>query len=433
VKTFGTVLSICDTRTRPAALVLTFPILCLALLVLPPGAQAQSFQVLHSFSGSSDGLQPYGGLTIDPAGRLYGTTLGADNCSPACGTVYRLAYRGSGWIFNTLYQFYDPTRGTSPASAVTIGPDGSLYGPAGGGLINGFCPEGCGVIFRLQPPPAFCETVNCSWIESVVYSFQGCPNSFAGSGQVAFDTAGNIYGATPEGGDGCQGGSSPGGVYQLSHTGGNWNFQILYVFAGGYHDGCVPLGNVVVDRSGNIFGTTYECGSYFGAGIVYEVSPSGSNWIESVLYPFGEIPHDGGEPFTGLTPDSAGNLFGVTPYGGANGAGEVFELSPSNGGYTYSVLYNNFTSTVGPICRLALDSAGNVYGSQYLGGANNDGLVFKLTPGSNGWTFTDLHDFSGTDGQYPIGDLAVDSAGNVYGTTKYGGNNGLGTVWQITP
>jgi len=123
--------------------------------------------------------------------------------------------------------------------------------------------------------------------------------------------------------------------------------------------------------------------------------------------------------------------FATTGDGSLPNSGVVFELSPSNGSYTYSVLYN-FSGGSGSISRLAMDTAGNLYGTQYAG-ANQHGLIFKLTPGSGGWTFTDLHDFSGNDGSQPVGNLALDASGNLYGITSVGGATNNGVVWEVTP
>lgn len=184
----------------------------------------------------------------------------------------------------------------------------------------------------------------------------------------------------------------------------------------------------MVDQAGNIFGTT-TLGGANGDGAVYEVSPSGSGWSESIIHSFAVS--DGRDPWAGLISDSAGNLYGVTLYGGLNNSGVVFELSPLNGSYTYSVLYN-ISGGDGSASPLSMDTAGNLYGVQYAG-ANDHGMIFKLTPGNGGWIFTDLHDFNGSDGSQPIGNLALDASDNLYGTTENGGAYGYGVIWEVTP
>ena len=378
---------------------LLLPILGVALLSPLPTLQAQAFQVLHNFTGGTDESDTQSGLVIDQSGQLYGTTYGPNDCDAGCGTVFRLSHHGSGWILSTLYAFRGVRDGSGPA-AVTIAADGSLYGPTrSGGLVGGCDGYGCGTVFHLQPPAAFCHSVTCPWNETVLYRFGDCPSLYIPAGGVAFDQAGNMFGAAYGGGLGCQDDNEgDGGVFELTPSSGGWNYQVLYQFSGN-PDGCYPSGSVLVDRAGNIFGSNYECGAN-GDGAVYEVSPSGAGWSESILYSF-RSGTDGYYPFAGLISDSAGNLYGTTAYGGLNGWGEVFELSPANGSYTYTVLYNNFSGGVGPTGPLSIDAAGNLYGVQFRGGANNQGMIFKLTPGSRGWTFTDLHDFSGSDGSNP--------------------------------
>lgn len=423
--------SILDVNVRARTAALVSATILATLLAVVPAVQAQTFQVLHNFTGGTDGFDPYGGLTIDRSGKLYGTTTGQLSCGAQCGTVYRLSQQGSGWIFATLYVFPGGVRGIGPASPVTIAADGSLYGTTSdGGLIGGCYGYGCGTVYHLQPPAAFCKSVSCPWTETVLYTFKECPDLYIpASDGVAFNQAGDIFGAPSYGGLGCQDDNyGDGGLFELTPSAGGWDYQVIYKFSGN-PDGCRPIGTVLVDQAGNMFGTTYQCGAN-GDGAVYQVSPSGAGWSESILYSF-DVTHGYG-PAAGLISDSAGNLYGTTAYGGSNGWGVVFELSPANGSYTYSVLYN-FSGGVGPISRLSMDAAGNLYGAQYHGGANNLGMIFKLTSGSGGWTFTDLHDFSGNDGEYPVGNLALDGSGNLYGTASSGGPNGDGVIWEIMP
>lgn len=399
----------------------------IGVLAMALAAQAQSFQVLHNFTGGADGTDPYGGLTIDRTGRLYGTTIGPDRCYVGCGTVYSFTRHGSGWLLTPLYAFQNPNEGNFPTAPVTIAADGSLYGTTTQGGGSGNCSNGCGTVYRLQPPAEICRSVSCPWTETILYAFQG-GEGLAFPGGVVFDHAGNIFGAAASGP--FTGGELGGGLYELTQTQGHWSYQTLYEFPGSPY-GCTPEGFVLLDQADNIYGTTYQCGAY-GNGTVYEISPSGSGWSPSFNYSFAQPP-DGIEPVTGLTSDAAGNLYGTTLYGGANGFGEVFELSPANGSYTYSVLYDSFSGGAGPASSLVMDAAGNLYGAQIFGGANNQGMIFKLTPGNNGWTITDLHDFSGEDGKNPSGSMVFDSNGNFYGTTENGGMYGDGVLWEITP
>ena len=398
------------------------------LLAVVPTVQAQTYQVLYNFNGGADETYSWGGLTIDQSGHLYGTTIGPLGCLAGCGTVYKFSHEGSGWVFSTLYAFRGGQDGTIVYAPVTIAADGSLYGTTvGGGLIGGCSGNGCGTVFRLQPPATFCRSVTCPWNETVVYRFQECPSLHEPEDGVAFDRAGNMFGAPTWGGLGCvDDNPGDGGVFELTPSQGGWSYQTIYELPGG-SDGCTPVGTVMVNQAGNVFGTSNQC----GGGTVYEVSPSGSGWNGFTLHSFEET-DSGSTPWAGLISDSAGNLYGTTAYGGLNDSGVVFELSPSNGSYTYSVLYN-FSGGGGSLSRLSMDTAGNLYGSQYAVGANMDGLIFKLTRGSSGWTFTDLHDFNGNDGSQPVGNLALDADGNLYGSTSLGGAHGYGVIWEITP
>jgi uncharacterized repeat protein (TIGR03803 family) len=166
---------------------------------------------------------------------------------------------------------------------------------------------------------------------------------------------------------------------------------------------------------------------------VYKLSPSGSGWTQTVLYNF-TGGNDGQNPVGGVILDQAGNLYGGTFDGGINGGGTVYELSPSGGGYTFATLYSFTGGYGGPYNKLAFDAEGNLYGATEGDGAKGDGMVFKLTPSQSGWTLSDLHDFTdGTDGGVPYGGVAVDAQGNIFGTASLGGVTNHGLVFEIMP
>jgi len=166
--------------------------------------------------------------------------------------------------------------------------------------------------------------------------------------------------------------------------------------------------------------------------VVYELSHSNSGWTQTVLYTF-QGQSDGQNPVGGVVVDDAGNLYGTTFDGGINGGGTVYELSPSAGGWTFTVLYSFVGGYGGPYNKLTLAN-GNIYGFTNAEGAYGLGSIFKLTPANGGWTFTDLHDFlGGSDGASPYGSVAVDSDGNVFGTAVTGGSKNQGVVFEITP
>ena len=199
-------------------------------------------------------------------------------------------------------------------------------------------------------------------------------------------------------------------------------------------------------RSATLYGAT-ELGGANNYGIVYQLTPSASGWTETVIYSFTNG-FDGAYPLGGLVMDGSGNLYGTTSGGGIGGGGTVFELSPSNGGWTFSVIQSltGSQSGAGPRASLTLDSSGNLYGTTQQNGPMACGNVFKLTPVNGRWTYTDLHDFTcGNDGGFVYGGVALDRNGNLFGTTLYygaSGNNycgvdyapvGCGVVWTITP
>ena len=396
--------------------------------------QQASLSVLYNFTGGKDGGYPYGGLTMDKAGNLYGTTLYG---GVGFGAVYKLSHQGSGWILNPLYNFAGGNDGAGAIGRMVFGPDGSLYGvtvSGGGGTCSVYGYTGCGTIFNVKPQPTRPRTVLDPWNETVLYRFTGGNDgAYPYDGDLLFDQAGNIYGTTIYGGAGGGGscsGSNCGTVYKLSRSGGTWTQSVLYNFTGG-NDGGLPHHGLVWDTAGNLYGTTYQGGAV-QLGTVFQLTPSGSGWIENVLYNLG-VGNEGGNPYSGVIFDNAGNLYGATATYGPGGAGSVFQLTPSGGGWTLGVLYNFAGSyKAGPVGDLVMDKAGNLYGTtQNVGGY---GTAFKLTPSGGGWTYTELHRFAGaSDGGSPLGALVLDASGNLYGTTSVGGTNGHGGIFKITP
>ena len=400
-------------------------ILCFVLAaMLTQPAQAQTFTVLHEFTGEADGSYPDAGLTMDRAGNLYGTTYG-DGYSNSSGSVFELTRTNGVWTFAPIYTFTGGNDGALPYAGVVIGPDGSLYGTttAGGAYDNG-------TVFNLRPPPHFCSHVLCDWTETVLYSFQGGSDGSQPYGSVAFDQAGNIYGTTfagggPRGGDGT--------VYRLAPSGSGWTESVIYAFSNS--DGANPLSGVTLDNAGNLYGTTVDGGAY-GDGAVYELTYSaGSGWAESFLHSFNRT-LGAGEcfPYDDLIFDPSGNLYGAA----AGGEGAIFKLTPSAGSWTYSLLYGYGGSeeACGARGNLAMDGAGNIYGTTYCDGAYAQGSVFKLRVGSI-VTYTTLYSFTGgSDGYWPNSNVVFDANGNLYGTTYAGGpygDGGYGGVWELTP
>ena len=311
----------------------------------------QGESVLYSFGlpAGSDGQDPYASLVMDASGNLYGTTYyGGTNDT---GTVFKITSSGAESV---LYSFGPNTGsdGQYPAGSLIMDASGNLYGATQDGGKNG-----TGTVFKIIPSGA----------ESVLYSF----------------------------------GPSPGA------------------------DGKTPTAGLVMDASGNLYGTT-QFGSTSDSGTVFQITPSGT---ESVLHSFG-TGNDGNGPEAGLIMDASGNLYGTTYSGGTNGKGTVFKISPSG---TESVLHSFGTGTDGqnPQARLIMDRSGNLYGTTSGGGANGTGTVFQISPSG---AESVLYSFgTGTDGQSPLAGLVMDASGNLYGTTYSGGTNGTGTVFRIVP
>lgn len=407
-------------------------ILCALTMIATQSAQGQTFTVLHSFTGD-DGANPSAGLTIDRAGNFYGTTFAGGNngndCNSGCGTVFKFSRSGSGWVLNPLYRFrgYGEGDGERPAAGVIFGPDGSLYGTTNGG---GIIPAGdYGTVFNLRPPATACISVLCSWSETLLYSFTSFGDgNYPGTGNLAFDTAGNIYGTTPGGGGGLCNDFPCGTLYALSPQNGVWVETIIHNF-GDDLDARNPNAGVILDRVGNL----YSGAPGIPGGVVYEVTPQGQNSPDNILYSFSYGDVEGGLIF-----DHSGNLYGTTASGGTGDGGIVFELVRSGSNWNLTVLHN-FTysgsdTEPGPWASLTMDAAGNLYGTTAEDGANNCGSVFKLAPSDGGWTYTSLHDFTcGSDGAYLYSSLVLDSAGNVYGTASAGGSQNKGVVFEITP
>jgi uncharacterized repeat protein (TIGR03803 family) len=390
--------------------------------------------VLYSFHGGNDGAEP-NGLVLDPAGNLYGTTFGSNNtgCNTGCGTAFQLTRNSAGgWSETILHSFGTGSDGAHPTASLVSDAAGNLYGTTQNGGTSGY-----GTVFELMPGP------QGTWVESVLYSFSGGADGSTPEGTVVVNSAGNIYGAAYYGG-----GFSSGAVFELKPNGNStWNESVLYSFGATPGDGLNPL-SVVLDNSGNLYGTTGSGGGMTtvcypgnGCGTVFQLTQiSGGQWTETILHSF--TGHDDGAvPSGGLILGPGGNLYGTTVGGGAAGLGAVFKLSMNAGQWQQSTIYwfpgnNGWDTTAG----LVSDNAGNLYGTLYQGGLYLGGAVFKLSPnGNGGWTSELIYSFRGEpDGSRPVSGLVFDSSGNLYGTTAYGGMGclqvgGCGTAFRLSP
>ena len=377
-------------------------------------------KVLHSFGNGADGTGPNGGLILDAAGNLYGTTGSGGTypsaCMYGCGTVFELTpTKGGGWTEKVLHSFGERAGGQRPNGDLILDAAGNLYGTTclGGAYDNG-------TVFELSP------TKDGGWTEKVIHSFNHSGSDTDGtcpSAGVIFDAAGNLYGTTVEGGEGdCYGGTDNacgGTVFELTPTkDGEWFEKVLHNFGEG-KDGANPAGDLIFDRAGNLYGTTpnggaYKCGTwsglykkgddyYFGPidvlgpctdgyGTVFELSPTkDGEWTEKVLHSFGKGQEE--------SPDVPAN-WGWTPPPPSKGA----DVRNPDGG-------------------LVFDAAENLYGTA-------SGAVFELTPAQSGvWTEKLLHSF----GNIPKGVLIIDAAGNLYRTTALAGARGYVTIFWLKP
>ncbi len=418
---------------EPAVKLTTLVSLCLVAFVgsLSPAAQAQTFSVIHTFTGSGGGgAIPKSGVTIR-AGVLYGTTylndLGSDSGE---GAVYQMTQTGSDWTYTPIFLFpADGSGGAHPAAGVVVGPDSHLYGTTNsGGSDNN------GVVFDLTPPLSVCKTVRCFWKQNVIHNFAGVPDGgLPEYGNLTWDAQGNIYGTTSAGGA-----YDLGAVFEITKSGNTWKETPIYSFSGGNSDGSSPQNGVIVDANGRLFGTTLTGGLYNPyVGTVFAVTYiPGVGWQEKILFAFtgGD---EGRYPAAGLIFDKNGNLYGTTTDGGSGGGGTIFELSPFGDTWVFNLLYSfpgQSGNNCGPWGTLTMDAAGNLYGATYCDGAYQQGNIFELANTANGWTYTSLHDFSGgSDGAYPSSSVNRDTDGTLYGTATVGGSSNKGVVWMIQP
>ncbi|MGA2369791.1 MAG: choice-of-anchor tandem repeat GloVer-containing protein [Candidatus Korobacteraceae bacterium] len=360
--------------------------------------QGWIFTPLYTFQGApNDGANPVARVIFGPDGTLYGTTEnGGDStgfCHGGCGSVFNLRPPPTActtalcpWQETVLYDFAvtDPVYGALPESEVIFDGAGNLYGTSyGGGYYDkpgggSGCVE-CGLVYKLTPSSG-------GWTESVPYSFSGYQYGDDGAfpvGGLTFDSAGDLYGTTTQYGD-CGFGI----IFELTPNGSSWSEHLLHDFCTG---GANPTATMITDASGTFYGTTQGEYSGYGTqhGSVFTFAPSGSGWVYTPIYTF---PQYGGGPAAQLFRDSAGNLYGTTITGGSNPLG---------------------------LC------------------SNGCGTIFKLTPSNGSWTYTELYDFTGgSDGAAPYSNLVQDANGNFYGTTSSGGSNGCsrcGVVFEFTP
>jgi len=397
-------------------------------LVLAPAARAASqYKVLHTFN-YSDGANPQGDLIFDASGNIYGTTQNGGGHAPG-GTAFKLTPKADGSWKESVVRSFNGSDGGGPLAGLIFDAAGNLYGTTYEGGARGYS-----TAFKLTPK------ADGRWTESLLHSFNGSDGEYPYSGLI-FDAAGNLYGATSNGGHGSNicAGTGCGVVFRLTpNADGGWTESVLHYFNGG--DGGNPQGSLIFDAAGNLYGTTSFGGAH-GTGAVFKLTPNADGtWTESVLHSFNGS--DGEFPSSGLIFDATGNLYGTTVGGGdetcaTGGCGVVFKLTPNaDGTWTENVLHRfRGKPAESPLAGLIFDATGNLYGTAIHSGSENGGAVFKLSPNQNGsWAYSLLHVFQGKPALDPFGGLVLGSAGSLYGTTITCGNNRCaGLVYQITP
>jgi uncharacterized repeat protein (TIGR03803 family) len=397
-------------------------LLAMALMVPSGAVAAGSYKVLYTFKGGKNAGHPFDALIFDGNGNLYGTTLeGGGTCGGnPCGTVFKLAPNSNGgWTESVLYRFKGGRDGMQPYGSLIFDQAGNLYGTTALGG-NASCYHGCGTVFKLAP------NSNGSWTESVLHSF--CSFAKCADGAVPYsglivDSSGNLYGTTFGGGA-----HDVGVVFKLkANSNGSWAESVLYNF--GSVGGGEPFAGLTFDAGGNLYGTTQG-----GYGLVFKLTPnSNGTWTEHVIHTF-TGGKDGAVPWAGLSFDGAANIYGTTSQGGAGNGGTVFKLTRnSKGKWTESVLYQ-FGAGALPYAGVTLDASGNLYGATYRGGSAKEGAIFELTPQKGAsWGYTALYTFTGDPVRRPFGGVTFDKAGNLYGTASDCNKVCRGVVFEITP
>jgi uncharacterized repeat protein (TIGR03803 family) len=410
------------------------------IAALPSIAAAQVSETLvHQFT-FTDGADPQGQLLVDSSGNIFGTTQNGGTstaCNGGCGLVFEISPKaGGGWLYRVIHDFQNQPDGAIPRTSLSMDSAGNIYGTTMYGGTGAFdCTGGCGTVFMLSP------TSTGYWTETILHRFQSLGDGREPIDGVTIDAAGNLYGVTQFSDNETQ---YIGEVYELSPSGGTWKFTTLHNFLPGGTDGDYPLAGVVLDSAGNLYGNTQFGGNpqgcyQQGCGVIYELSPSSSGtWTETILYVFQNLAGNGGSiPSGRIVRDAAGNIYGTTEYGGeissncpAPGCGTVFKLSNNNGTWTRETLHffgQNAGDGKNPIGPLTIDAAGNLYGTTQYGGESlgttiSNGMAFKLSTVGTSAVYTPLHSFNSfAGGEIPWAGVTPDSQGNLWGTTYFGG------------
>jgi uncharacterized repeat protein (TIGR03803 family) len=368
--------------------------------------QAQTFNVIHYFTGS-DGANPLNGLFLSSSGQMYGTASSGGNYGS--GVVFEVGTNGKETV---LYAFTGGVDGASPQSFLIEDQSGNLYGTTYGGGASG-----AGTVFMITGTQ-----------ETVLYSFGSQSNDgSAPEAGLAWDSSGNLYGTTTSGG--LYGGGT---VFQLVPSGsGSWIENILYNFGSGT-DGSDPVAGIALDASGNLYGTT-AAGGVYGYGRVFELVQANS-WAETVIHDFADLT-DGATPYAGLIPGPSGVFYGAATDGGSGGGGTIYQLTPSAGSWTFSVIHSlPGWGISGSFRNVMVNSNGTIYATTHCDGADNMGTIYRLVPSNGKWDYKLLFTFTNAteDGYYEFSNLVLKGS-KLYGTSNSGGTYGAGAIFELTP
>jgi uncharacterized repeat protein (TIGR03803 family) len=421
---------------RPALIIAA----SVGLAWLPQPIQAAAESTLASLQCLPDANGPREGVVADRNGNLYGT--GFAGGSRNLGAVFKIAPAGTSWIESVLYSFGSPppplSDATSPEGGLLAGKAGVFYGTGYFSNDTGCGGNGCGAVYMLKPP----AKNNTLWQEQVLYAFSGTPDGANPVGDLIADGTGALYGVTQNGGA-----IGAGSVFKLTppaQKGRAWPASILYSFHNS-NDGGYPAAGLVLGTGGALYGTTSQSGS-LGAGVVFKLAPPAQGktaWSQSVLYTFGlsGAPDDGDQPMGKLVLDKSGALYGTTVFGGTAGRGTVFRLTPPGSGKTAwgeTTLHSFANGADGalPEAGLLLAANGVLFGTtEGTGASGSFGSVFKLLPppaGATAWRAVSLYRFTGgADGEFPLSTLIVRPGGTLFGTTLAGGTQGCGVVFEV--
>lgn len=378
-----------------------------------------NLNVIYSFAGDEDGEYADTDLEVDRAGNIYGSTvLGGDFGG---GTVFQLTHTPGGWMHSVLYSFTGGADGGEPYKGVTLDRHGNLYGTAVTGG-SGSCEGGCGVVYKLTNSGG-------TWAQSVIHAFTGGDDGSGPGARVTLDRNGDVYGMAPTGGA-----NGLGTIYKIHPHRGEWIFQVIHTFTGGPDGSSGSAGRMMLSH-GRLYGAATTGGQY-GSGVIFELTPTPvGEWDFRVLYPFHGQP-DGSFPYGALARAASGRFYGTTYYGGDNGIGAVYELTPRFvGEWDERVLYSFQKGTDGnsPISNVVFDAIGNLYGTTSEGGSGS-GTMFKLTPAGGQWIESIVHPFEGPpDGAFPYNGMVPNHDGHFYGATVHGGDNDDGAIYEFVP